>query len=59
MTSTIPRNHQTEEEFLAHKISDEALETAAGTRHEKAGIYPLGSSLALPSVPANNLALAF
>jgi hypothetical protein len=41
MSDTSIELDQTEEEMLAHEVSDEALETAAGTGSEKAGNYTL------------------
>ena len=42
---------QTEEEMLAYEVSDEALETAAGTGSEKAGNYTLYYCTALHLCP--------
>ena len=42
---------RTEEEMLAYEVSDEALETAAGTRTEKAGNYTLYYCTALYLCP--------
>jgi hypothetical protein len=42
---------QTEEEMLAHEVSDEALETAAGMGSEKAGNYTLYYCTALHLCP--------
>jgi hypothetical protein len=47
MSDTIIGLDQPEEEMLAYEISDEALETAAGTRSEKAGNYELWYCVAL------------
>ena len=41
MSDTSIELDQIEEEMLAHEVSDEALETAAGTGSEKAGNYTL------------------
>jgi hypothetical protein len=42
---------QTEEEMLAYEVSDETLETAAGTGSEKAGNYTLLYCTALSLCP--------
>jgi hypothetical protein len=42
---------RTEEEIFAYQISDEALETAAGTGSEKAGYYTLFYCTALDLCP--------
>ena len=42
---------QTEEEILTYEVSDEALETAAGTGKEKAGNYTLGFCTGLSACP--------
>ena len=41
MSDTTIGFDQTEEEMLAYEVSDETLETAAGTGSEKAGNYTL------------------
>jgi hypothetical protein len=42
----------TEEDILSFDVSDEALETAAGTGKEKAGSYTLGFCTGLSSCPS-------
>ena len=42
MSDTTIGLDQIEEEILTYEVSDEALETAAGTGKEKAGNYTLG-----------------
>jgi hypothetical protein len=42
----------TEEDILSFDVSDEALETAAGTGKEKAGNYTLGFCTGLSACPA-------
>jgi hypothetical protein len=42
---------QTEEDILTCEISDEALETAAGTGKEKAANYTLGFCTGLSACP--------
>jgi hypothetical protein len=42
---------QAEEQILAYDISDECLETAAGSGGEQAGIYTLGSCTGYYSCP--------
>jgi hypothetical protein len=42
---------QTEEEILTCEVSDEALETAAGTGKEKAANYTLGFCTGLSACP--------
>jgi len=42
----------TEEEILTYEVSDEALETAAGSGKEKAGHYTLGFCTGLSACPA-------
>jgi hypothetical protein len=42
MSDTNTGLDRTEEEILSFEVSDEALETAAGTGKEKAGNYTLG-----------------
>ena len=51
MTETTMGIEQTEEIF-AFEVSDEALETAAGTGKEKAGNYTLGFCSGLSVCPA-------
>jgi hypothetical protein len=43
---------QIEEEILTYDVSDEALETAAGTGHEKALNFTLYACTGLSSCPA-------
>ena len=40
------------EEFLTYEVSDEALETAAGSGEQKAGHYTLGFCTGLSACPA-------
>ena len=42
---------QTEEEILTHEVSDEALETAAGTGKERAANFTLGACTGLSVCP--------
>ena len=42
---------QVDEEILTSDVSDEALETAAGTGKEKAGHYTLGFCTGLSACP--------
>ncbi|MGH6725909.1 MAG: hypothetical protein ACREB8_05110 [Pseudolabrys sp.] len=42
----------TEKEILTYEVSDEALETAAGSGKEKAGHYTLGFCTGLSACPA-------
>jgi hypothetical protein len=42
----------TEQEILAFEVSDEALESAAGTGKEKAGNYTLGFCTGLSACPS-------
>jgi hypothetical protein len=42
----------TDEEILSYQVSDEALETAAGTGKEKAGNYTLGFCTGLSACPS-------
>jgi len=42
---------QIEEEILTCEVSDEALETAAGTAKQKAGNYTLGFCTGLSACP--------
>jgi hypothetical protein len=49
MSDTNTGLDRTEEEILSFEVSDEALETAAGT--EKAGIYTLGFCTGLSACP--------
>jgi hypothetical protein len=51
MSDTTIEFDQTEEEMLAYEVSDETLETAAGTRSEKAGNYTLYFCTALSLCP--------
>ena len=51
MTDTILRIDQSEDDILAYEISDEALETAAGTGNGKAGLYTLGSCTGISVCP--------
>jgi hypothetical protein len=51
MSDTTIRLDQIEEEILAYEVSDEALETAAGTGKEKAGHYTLGFCTGLTACP--------
>jgi hypothetical protein len=50
--SDTTRFDQIEEEILSYEVSDEALETAAGTGKEKAGNYTLGFCSGLSVCPA-------
>ena len=43
----------TDEDILTFEVSDEALETAAGTGKEKAGNYTLGFCTGLSSCPSS------
>ena len=51
MTETTLGLEQTEQEVLAFEVSDEALETAAGTATEKAN-FTLGACSGLSVCPA-------
>ena len=51
MSGTTIGLNQTEEELLSYEVSDEALETAAGTGCEKAGNYTLYYCTALHLCP--------
>ena len=51
MTDAILRVDQTEEDILAYEISDEALESAAGTVSEMAGHYTLGACTGISVCP--------
>jgi hypothetical protein len=51
MNNDIIRLDQNEEEILTYEVSDEALETAAGTGKEKAGNYTLGACTGLSVCP--------
>jgi hypothetical protein len=51
ITNTTIELDQTEEEILTYEVSDEALETAAGTGKEKAGNYTLGACTGLSVCP--------
>jgi hypothetical protein len=51
MSGTAIQLDQTEEEMLAYEVSDEALETAAGTGNEIAGRYTLYFCTALDLCP--------
>jgi hypothetical protein len=54
MNNTIIGPDQTEEDeilIITYKISDEALETAAGTEKEKASNYTLGACTGLAVCP--------
>jgi hypothetical protein len=50
--SDTTRLDQIDEEILSYEVSDEALETAAGTGKEKAGNYTLGFCSGLSVCPA-------
>ena len=50
--SDTTRLDQIDEEILGYEVSDEALETAAGTGNEKAGNYTLGFCSGLSVCPA-------
>lgn len=52
MTESTMELEQAEQEILAFEVSDEALETAAGTGKEKAGHYTLGFCTGLSECPA-------
>lgn len=45
-------NEQLDEELLSHKVSDEALEAAAGTVKDKAGSFTLSFCSGLDTCPA-------
>jgi hypothetical protein len=51
MNDTTMGLEQTEQEFLAFEVSDEALEAAAGTVREKAANYTLGACTGLSVCP--------
>jgi hypothetical protein len=51
MNNDIIRLDQNEEEILTYEVSDEALETAAGTGKEKVGNYTLGACTGLSVCP--------
>jgi hypothetical protein len=51
MTDTILRIEQIEEDILANEVSDEALETAAGTRIGEAAHYTLGACTGISVCP--------
>jgi hypothetical protein len=52
MSDTTTGLDQIEEDILSYDVSDEALETAAGTGNEKAGNYTLGACSGLSVCPA-------
>ena len=52
-TSTMNHYDLTDEDILTFEVSDEALETAAGTGKEKAGNYTLGFCTGLSACPAS------
>lgn len=52
MTKATMGIEQTEQEMLAFDVSDEALETAAGTAREKAANYTLAACSGLSVCPA-------
>jgi methylase of polypeptide subunit release factors len=52
MTEIMIRLEQTEQEFVAFDVSDEALEAAAGTVKEKAANYTLAACSGLSVCPA-------
>ncbi|MGE5163779.1 MAG: hypothetical protein ACM3IH_07105 [Sphingobacteriales bacterium] len=52
MGNTIVGLEQTEEEMLIYEVSDEALETAAGTGREKAGSFTISLCTGLIGCPA-------
>jgi hypothetical protein len=52
MTATTIGLEQTEQEILAFEVSDEALETAAGTVTGKAANYTLAACSGLSVCPA-------
>jgi hypothetical protein len=52
MSDTTTGLDQIEEDILAYEVSDESLETAAGTGNEKAGNFTLGSCTGFISCPA-------
>jgi hypothetical protein len=52
MTETTMGLEQTEQEILAIEVSDEVLESAAGTAKEKAGNYTLAACTGLSVCPA-------
>jgi hypothetical protein len=47
MNDNISDRDQTDEEILTYKVSDEALENAAGTGREKAGSWTFGACAGL------------
>jgi hypothetical protein len=51
MTDTTIGLDRNDEEILTYEVSDEALETAAGTGKEKAGHYTLGYCTGLSACP--------
>jgi hypothetical protein len=51
MSDTTFGLNQTEERMLAHEVSNEALESAAGTTSDKAGNYTLYFCTALDLCP--------
>lgn len=53
MSDTKTGLDRTEEEILTFEVSDESLETAAGTGKEKAGNYTLGFCTGFTSCPGN------
>ena len=52
MTETTIGLEQTEQEILAFEVSDETLETAAGTVREQAANYTLAACSGLSVCPA-------
>jgi len=52
MGDTIIGLEQTEEQMLTYEVSDEALETAAGTGKEKAGSFTISFCTGLVGCPA-------
>jgi hypothetical protein len=51
MTDTTIGLERIDDEILTYEVSDEALETAAGTGKEKAGHYTLGYCTGLSACP--------
>jgi len=51
MTDATTGLDQVEEQLLVYDVSDESLETAAGTGMENAGLYTLGSCTGFISCP--------
>ena len=51
MSDTTTGLDQVEEQVLSYNVSDETLETAAGSGRENAGVYTLGSCTGYLSCP--------